>query len=93
MTKEEAKKHFWMDTDEFGESVAKRFGSINYQKIFTGYYMGSEIDKFIDKIYDSFEAELKAKNEELKELKDMKEWIEENSNSSLCDYYNSLPDA
>lgn len=58
-----------MDTDEFGESVAKRFGSINYQKIFTGYYMGSEIDKFIDKIYDSFEAELKAKDKEIAELK------------------------
>lgn len=55
MTREEAKKHFWCDTNEFGESVAKRFGSINYSKIFTGYYIGSEIDNFIDKIYDDFE--------------------------------------
>lgn len=56
MTRESAKKHFWTDTEEFGESVAKRFGNINYEKIFTGYYIGSEIDKFIDKIYDDFKA-------------------------------------
>ncbi len=55
MTREEAKEHFWKDTEKFGESVSKKFGSINYQKIFTGYYIGSEIDKFIDKIYDHFE--------------------------------------
>ena len=55
MKRDDAKKHFWTDTDDFGESVAKRFGDINYEKIFTGYYIGSEIDKFIDKIYDYFE--------------------------------------
>lgn len=55
MTREEAKEHFWKDTEKFGESVAKRFGSINYNKIFTSYYIGSEIDMFIDKIYDYFE--------------------------------------
>ena len=29
---------------------------------------------------------------ELKEYKDMIEWMELNSNSGLCDYYNSLED-
>ena len=29
---------------------------------------------------------------ELKEYKDMIEWMELNSNASLCDYYNSLED-
>lgn len=56
MTREEAKKHFWYDTDKFGESVSKKFGGIYYEKIFRGYYIGSEIDKFIDKIYDNFES-------------------------------------
>ena len=55
MTRQEAKEYFWCDTDKFGESVARKFGSVNYNKIFTGYYIGSEIDKFIDKIYDEFE--------------------------------------
>lgn len=55
MTRQEAKEHFWCDTDKFGESVARKFGNVNYNKIFTGYYIGSEIDKFIDKIYDDFE--------------------------------------
>ena len=59
MTREEAKKYFWTDTKEFGESVAKKYGRINYQKIFSGYYIGREIDEFIDKIYDDFEEELK----------------------------------
>lgn len=61
MTREEAKKYFWTDTKEFGESVAKKFGSINYQKIFSGYYIGREIDEFIDKIYDDFEEAMKPK--------------------------------
>lgn len=66
MTREEAKKHFWCDTNEFGESVAKRSGSINYSKIFTGYYIGSEIDKFIDKIYNDFEN---------KKCENCKQWV------------------
>lgn len=35
----------------------------------------------IDKIYDEFEKELS-------DYKEMVNWMEENSNGSLCDYYN-----
>lgn len=49
-------------------------------------------ESVIDKIYDAHNLEIKAKDEEierLKEFEEMVEWMELNSNRSLCDYYNN----
>ena len=54
MTREEAKTIFW--TDKYGKSVFEKFCDISYQKIVSSRYIGSEIDKFIDEIYDDFES-------------------------------------
>ena len=46
----------------------------------------------IDQIFDEHDLEMKAKDEEierLKEFEEMVEWMELNSNRSLCDYYNN----
>ena len=59
------------------------------------YYVDGFINGFdctYDAVLKDFEAEMKAKDEEierLKEFEEMVEWMELNSNRSLCDYYNN----
>lgn len=53
---------------------------------------GDKTLHIIDKIFDEHYLEMKAKDEEierLKEFEEMVEWMELNSNRSLCDYYNN----
>lgn len=52
----------------------------------------SDAYNLLDQILDEYKSELEAKDKEIERLKEfekMVEWMEQNSNSSLCDYYNS----
>jgi len=48
------------------------------------YLNGCEVERLIDEIYDDFEDNMK----KLEELREMREWMEKHSNTSLCDWYN-----
>ena len=63
MTQQEAKKKFWGKNGIF-----EQFCSVSYKKIVSTYYEGHRIDDFIDQIYNDHKAQLKAKDEEIKEL-------------------------
>ena len=59
-----------------------------------------EADKYIDKLraelkerdilLDKMNEEMISLRKELQEYENMVEWIEENSNNGLCDYYNRI---
>ena len=67
------------------------------------FYSSKTVEKYleqayadIDKIFDEHDLEMKAKDDEierLKEFEEMVEWMELNSNRSLCDYYNNKDNA
>ena len=50
MTRDEAKKEFWKQNGVFEKGL-----HTNYEKVIKSYFIGSEFDKFIDKIFDEFE--------------------------------------
>ena len=69
-------------------------------KTMEAYYYGTEgqylltddMEFLVNQIFDEHALEMKAKDEEierLKEFEEMVEWMELNSNRSLCDYYNN----
>lgn len=47
MTKEEAKNEFWRQNGVFERGLSN-----SYKKVIMSYFIGSEFDLFIDKIYD-----------------------------------------
>ena len=51
MTRDEAKKEFWEQNGVFEKRL-----DINYEKVIKSYFVGSEFDKFIDKIFDDIES-------------------------------------
>ena len=51
MNRDEAKNLFWRRKGTFEIGLDRQ-----YEKVISSYYIGSEFDKFIDKIYDDFES-------------------------------------
>jgi hypothetical protein len=59
MTREEAKQEFWQVSKSSGYTgVFERAFNIKFNDVLKMPYHGSEFDKFIDKIYDDFEARI-----------------------------------
>jgi hypothetical protein len=63
MTREEAKQEFWRVSKSGGYTgVFERAFNIRFKDALKMLYHGSEFDKFIDKIYNSLEAQQQLKS-------------------------------
>jgi hypothetical protein len=61
MTREQSKREFWQVSKSSGYTgVFERAFNIKFNDVLKMPYHGSEFDKFIDKIYDEFEAHIEA---------------------------------
>jgi hypothetical protein len=61
MTRKQAKQEFWQVSKSSGYTgVFERAFNIKFNDVLKMPYHGSEFDKFIDKIYDEFEAHIEA---------------------------------
>ena len=60
MTLNEAKEIFWAASRDGKAGVFEKAMDIQYTKVVSSYYIGSEFDKFIEKIYSDFKLELEA---------------------------------
>lgn len=86
MTREEAKQKVFL---HIGMDAIEHYSSGFVDGV---WILRTDVINFIDQIYDEHDLEMKAKDEEierLKEFEEMVEWMELNSNRSLCDYYNN----